>query len=71
MFTASDGTAYKVLVRDNGTFAVEAFPDAALPVFVEGFKSKPEAEQWIYEHATARGSKLPQYAGNLRTTPGV
>jgi hypothetical protein len=71
MVNAHDGTIYTSLARENGMYAVEVSPVADLSKFVEGFKSKEEAEQWIFDQATAQSSGLPQYAGPRHGTPGV
>ena len=71
MLMSSDGTAYTVLNRADGTHAVEVFPHDSLPQIHEGFKTAAEAEQWAYEHATAEGATLPAYAGPAHITPGV
>jgi hypothetical protein len=71
MINENDGTIYTSIPRENGMYAVEVLPIADLPRFVEGFKSKAEAEQWIFDRATAQNSGLPDYAGPLHSTPGV
>jgi hypothetical protein len=75
MPTASDGTVYTTLARDNGTYAVEVTGVGELPDLVEGFKTRSEAEQWIYDNSTIQESRqdfsMPPYAGPRQSTPGV
>ena len=71
MLTSSGGTTYTVLDRHDGSYAVQVFPHTSLPQVIEPFRTAAEAEQWVFEHVTGQGPKLPQYAGPPQTTPGV
>jgi hypothetical protein len=60
-------------MRDNGTYCVEIRPaTGGLPRMADGFKSKAEAEQWVYDRMTGESTdifeQLPEFAGP-RTTP--
>jgi hypothetical protein len=56
---ASDNTAYNPIARANGTYAVEIMRAHDMPSIVEGFKSKAEAEEWIFQQMTERDDGLP------------
>ena len=64
MAMGPDGTVYSVNESTDGTFAVEILRPSSLPRFKPGFKTRPEAEQWIYERICEVGSALPSYAGH-------
>jgi hypothetical protein len=60
-------------MRDNGTYCVEILPaTGGMPKMADGFTSKAEAEQWIYDRMTGATAdtfdQLPEFAGH-RTTP--
>jgi len=71
MATGTDGTDYQVLIRGDATYSVEVKPLGRLPNVVEGFRTRAEAEQWIYEQMTSLTSDLPEHAGPRSSTPGV
>jgi hypothetical protein len=73
MLSAPDGTTFTVHMRDNATYCVEILPaSGGMPKMADGFKTKAEAEQWIYDRITGEDTdafdQLPEFAGN-RTTP--
>jgi len=63
-----DNTAYMVIARDDGTYAVELRKPGGLPRFTDGFTSKADAERWMFAHM--QGSELPSYAGPPDSLPG-
>jgi hypothetical protein len=71
MATGTDGTDYQVLIRGDGTYSVEVKPLGRIANVVEGFRTRAEAEQWIYDRMTALASDLPLHAGPRSSTPGV
>lgn len=65
-----DNKAYSVIARDDGSYAVEITEPAGLPRFAEGFKTKAEAEDWIFNRIERKGDDLPPYAGPPDSLPG-
>lgn len=62
MTVAPDGTVYIAVGREDGSYVVEIFKPNQISKFVEGFKSRAEAEQWIYANVTKVDTEL-HYAG--------
>jgi hypothetical protein len=42
-----DDTAYSVIAKEDGAFAVEMIKPGGLPSMVDGFDSEIEAQEWI------------------------
>ena len=71
MATGRDGTDYRVIIRSNQDYAVEMTSIGGMSDIVEGFKTRTEAGQWIYDRMTAVQSDLPSHVAPRHSTPGV
>jgi hypothetical protein len=52
-------TTYRVVQRDDGTFAVEITSSGALPQTAAGFATETEAKGWIAQDERLRGAADP------------
>jgi len=66
----SDNCVYTIIQRDGGTYAVEMRRLDGIPELKEGFKTKTEADDWIFDQIQRTADEPPPFAGPPDSLPG-